>query len=74
MTTNKKLGLLLVPLVPLAALGIVELARQISVPAPTAAIPAARSSEAPTPAPSARTSAAPSHVVPSSAPRAGMDA
>lgn len=38
MTTNKKLGLLLLPLIPLSVLGIVEIASRIT-PAPTVAEP-----------------------------------
>lgn len=36
MTTNKKLGLLLLPLIPLSALGIVEVASRIMPSAPVA--------------------------------------
>ena len=38
MTTNKKLGLLLLPLVPLSVLGIVEVASRV-MPSPTVAQP-----------------------------------
>ncbi len=37
--TNKKLGLLLLPLIPLSVLGIVEVANRV-MPAPTVAEPA----------------------------------
>jgi len=38
MTKNQKLGLFLLPLVPLTAIGIIEVASRIIVPAPIVAV------------------------------------